>query len=78
MALSKTVVVDKIEVYELGQVGVRTATVVSEDDVELSRSYHRHVLVPGDDISSEDSRVAAVADATWTSDVVSAWDAIRA
>ena len=78
MALSKTVVVDKIEVYELGQVGVRTATVVSEDDVELSRSYHRHVLVPGDDISSEDSRVAAVADATWTSDVVSAWDAFTA
>jgi len=78
MALTKSVIVDKIEILELGQVGVRTATVVSEDDVELSRSYHRHVLAPGDDTSGEDTRVAAVAAATWTSEVVSAWDAFVA
>jgi len=78
MALTKFTVVDKIEILERGQVQVRTATVVDEDGVELSRSYHRHVLAPGDDISSEDSRVAAVADAAWTSDVVSAWDAFTA
>mgnify|MGYP003630895686 FL=1 len=78
MALSKAIVVDKIEVHEKGQVGVRTATVVSEDGVELSRSYHRHVLAPGADTSGEDTRVAAVAAATWTSEVVSAWDAFTA
>ena len=53
MALTKTTVVDKIEVLERGQVQVRTATVVAEDGVELARSYHRHGLAPGDDTTSE-------------------------
>jgi hypothetical protein len=78
MALSKTIVVDKIEVHERGQVGVRTATVVSEDGVELSRIYHRHVLAPGDDTSGEADRTAAVAAAAWTPEVVTAWDAFVA
>ena len=46
MALSKVTVVDKIEVLEKGQVQVRTATRVLEDGVELSSSYHRHVVDP--------------------------------
>ena len=74
MALTKTVLVDKIEVLEMGQVQVRTATVVAEDGVELSRAFHRHVLVPGDDTSGEADRVAAVAAAAWTPEVVTAWD----
>ncbi len=75
MALSKTIVVDKIEVLERGQVQVRTATVISEDGTELSRNFHRHVLEPGDDTTGQDDRVAAVAAATWTTEVVAAWDA---
>ena len=43
MALTKEIKVDKIEVLELGNVQVRTATVIKEDDVELSRSFNRHV-----------------------------------
>ena len=78
MALSKTVVVDKIEVLQMGQIQVRTATVISEDGTELSRNFHRHVLAPGDDTTGEDDRVAAVAAATWTTDVVDAWDAFIA
>ena len=78
MALSKTVLVDKIEVLERAQVQVRTATVIAEDGVELSRSFHRHVLEPGDDTTGQDDRVVAVAAATWTADVVSAWAAIVA
>ena len=82
MALTKETVVDKIEVLEMGQVQVRTATRVMEDGVQLSQSYHRHVLEPstgaGDtwadtDISGEDARVQAVATATWTSAVKTAW-----
>ena len=46
MALSKETVVDKIEVLEKGQVQVRTAIRVLEDSVELSSSFHRHVVVP--------------------------------
>jgi len=78
MALTKTIVVDKIEVLEMGQVQVRTATVVAEDGVELSRAFHRHVLEPGDDTSGQDDRVAAVAAAAWTPEVIAHWDAIRA
>jgi hypothetical protein len=74
MALSKTVVVDRMEVLEMGQIQVRTATVVDEDGVELSRAFHRHVLEPGDDTTEEADRVAAVAAAAWTPEVVTAWD----
>tara|TARA_R110001632_G_scaffold93606_1_gene199220 strand:- start:348 stop:623 length:276 start_codon:yes stop_codon:yes gene_type:complete len=82
MALSKVIVVDKIEVLELGQLQVRTATKVLEDGVELSSSFNRHVLDPsiktGDtwadtDISGEDARVQAIATATWTSAVKTAY-----
>ena len=82
MALSKVTVVDKIEVLELGQVQVRTATRVLEDGVELSSSFHRHVVEPSTkasgswadtDISGEDARVQAIATATWTSAVKTAY-----
>jgi hypothetical protein len=82
MALSKTTVVDKIEVLEKGQVQVRTATRVLEDGVELSSSFHRHVVEPSTkasgswadtDISGEDARVQAIATETWTSAVKTAY-----
>ena len=75
MALEKKVVVDKIEVLEQGQVQVRTSNIIMEDGVELSRGYHRHVLNPGDDVSGQDARVSAIANATWTPEVVSDWEA---
>ena len=82
MALSKVTVVDKIEVLEKGHVQVRTATRVLEDGVELSSSFHRHVVDPSTkasgswadtDISGEDARVQAIATATWTSSVKTAY-----
>ena len=82
MALTKETVVDKIEVLEMGEIQVRTATRVKEDGVQLSSSFHRHVLEPSTkdsgswadtDISGEDARVQAVATATWTSAVKTAW-----
>ena len=85
MALTKEIVVDKIEVMEMGEVRVRTATKVKEDGVELSSSFQRHYLEPsiktGDtwadtDISGEDARVQAVANATWTDSVKTAYQAM--
>jgi len=82
MALTKEIITDKIEVLEMGQVQVRTATRVMEDGAVLSSSFHRHVVEPsvktdgswGDtDISGEDARVQAVATATWTPEVVTAY-----
>ena len=85
MALTKETVVDKIEVMESGQVQVRTATRVKEDGAVLSSSFHRHVVEPSTkasgswadtDISGEDARVQAVATATWTSEVKTAYQAM--
>ena len=82
MALTKEIVVDKIEVLELGQLQVRTATRVKEDGAVLSSSFHRHVVEPSTkdsgswadtDISGEDARVQAVANATWTDSVKTAY-----
>ncbi len=75
MALEKKTVTGQLEVGENGSIGVRTDTVVTDDGVELSRSFHRKVLAPGDDVSGEDAKVQAVAGAVWTSEVVSAFAA---
>ena len=73
MALTKNTIVDKIEVLEMGQVQVRTATRVMEDGAVLSSSFHRHVLAPDDDLSEQDPKVVAIANATWTPEVVTAY-----
>ena len=78
MALTKEIVVDKIEVLEMGQVQVRTATRVLEDGVALSSSFHRHVPAPGDDLTEQDAKVSAIATATWTPEVVTAYEAMIA
>ena len=78
MALTKEIITDKIEVLEMGQVQVRTATRVLEDGVALSSSFHRHVLAPGDDLSEQDAKVSAIATATWTPEVVTAYEAMIA
>jgi|TARA_R110000823_G_scaffold24498_2_gene72809 hypothetical protein len=73
MSLTKTVTVDNITVQERGTIQVRTATAILEDGVELSRTFHRHVLHPGDDLSGQDPRTTAIAQATWTDTVLADW-----
>ena len=82
MAITKETVVDKIEVLEMGQVQVRTATKIVEDGNELNRNFHRHVVEPrtknGDiwentDISGEDAKVQAICNAVWTDEVKTAY-----
>ena len=77
MALTEETIVDKIEVVENGSVQVRIATVIKRDDVEINRSFHRHVLAPGDDLTDQDARVTAIANATWTDEVVAAYEAAQ-
>ena len=74
MALTKETVVDKIEVLENGTLQVRSATRVLEDGEVLSSSFHRHTLAPGSDTSNEDAKVVAIANATWTTDVITAYN----
>ena len=61
MAITKRTEQDKIEVVgEFKHIQVRTATVIEEDGVEISRSYHRHVVGPNDDSSNESADVKAM------------------
>lgn len=67
MPLEKQTVIDKIEVLENNSIQVRTATRILEDGSVLSESLHRHVVEQGGDLSGEDPRVVAIANAVWAS-----------
>ena len=77
MALEKVIVVDLIEVVENGTLQVRTKTAIKEDGVEISSSFHRHVVVPGADYSAEDARVKAICAAMHTPEVIAAYKAAQ-
>ena len=86
MAITKETVADKIEVLEMGQVQVRTATKIMEDGNELNRNFHRHVVQPSvknsdtwedTDISGEDAKVQAICNAVWTDEVKTAFQEMR-
>ena len=79
MAITKETTIAKIEVVgEYKAVQIATDTVIKEDGVELSRSRHRKVVHPDQDISSEDAEVQAVCNAVWTQAVRDAWTAFQA
>ena len=79
MAITKTLENDKIEVVNKWNIQVRTASIIKEDGVELTRSFHRKVLQPGTldesdnlvdtNISGEDADVQAICNAAWTTQV---------
>jgi len=71
--LQEVSVVDKIEVLLLGQIQVRRRDQVLKNGVEIAATYHRHVINPGDDLTNEDPRVAAIAAATWTPEIITAY-----
>ena len=70
MSLEKITKIDKIEIvgdYKILQ--VRTATIVSEDGNELSRSFHREALTPGTDVSGKDQQIIDLANLLWTDEL---------
>ena len=78
MALTKSTVNDMIQVINHGDwssVQVRTATIISEDGTELSKSYHRHVVMPDADLSAEDADVAAICTPVFSDAVKAAYAA---
>jgi archaellum component FlaF (FlaF/FlaG flagellin family) len=75
MSLSKSTVIDQITVTENGVVLFREATRVLEDGVELSKTYHRSSLIPGQDVSSVPANVQAICAVVWTPEVVAAYQA---
>ena len=81
MALTKTTINDKIEVLQLAAgypvIQIRTATIIAEDGVEISRTFHRHVLTPDADIVAEDLGVFAIAKEVFTDAAKAAYAAAQ-
>ena len=65
----------KEEILPNQVIQIRTTTVVEEDGVELARNHHRHVVVPGQDVTGEPQEVQDIAAALWTADVIAAYNA---
>jgi hypothetical protein len=73
MALTEKTIIDKIEILENNCVQVRTANIIEKDGLEISRTFYRHVLAPSNDISQEDAKVQAVANAIWTEKIIATY-----
>jgi len=77
MALTEDEIIDSIDVLVDGQIQVRKANRVFRDGVEISQSFHRHVVAPGDDLSKEDPRVAEIGAVVHTAEVIAAFQAAQ-
>jgi len=75
MALIEKQIVDKVELVQSNHIQVRTANIIEKDGTEIARTFHRHVLSPGVDVSGEDPKVQAIANAVWTEEVIAAYQA---
>ena len=78
MALTKETVVDQITVTENGIVLYREATRIMEDGVQLSQTYHRSSLTPGQDLTGQPEQVVAICNVAWTPEVIAAYEAQQA
>ena len=78
MSLTKQTIVDQITVTENGIILYREATKIIEDGVELTKTYHRSSLTPGQDLTGQPDKVIAIAQAAWTADVIAAYQASQA
>jgi hypothetical protein len=73
MALTEKTKVDQIEIIGDHTIQVRTATIIEKDGIEISRSFHRHVIEPGMDVSNEDIKVQTVVNSLFTQEVIAAY-----
>ena len=76
MSLSKEIVVDQITVTENGIVLYREATRIMEDGNQISQTYHRTSLTPGQDLTGQPEKVIAICNAAWTQEVIDTYQAI--
>jgi DNA-binding transcriptional LysR family regulator len=77
MSLTKSTIVDQITVTENGIVLYREATRIMEDGNQISQTYHRSSLTPGQDLTGIPANVAAICNVAWTADVVAAYQAAQ-
>ena len=78
MSLTKTTNIDQITVTENGTVLYREATRIMEDGNELSKTFHRSSLQPGQDLTGIPASVAAICNVAWTEAVIAAYQTAQA
>ena len=77
MSLTKQAVIDQITVTEDGTVFYREATKILENDVEISKQYHRSSLTPAQDLTGVPANVVAICNTVWTAEVIAAYQAAQ-
>jgi len=77
MSIEKVKVIDQITVTENGIILYREATKIIEDGVELTKTYHRSSLTPGQDLTGQPANVVAIAQTVWTPEVIAAYEAAQ-
>jgi archaellum component FlaF (FlaF/FlaG flagellin family) len=77
MSLTKTTTVDQITVTENGIILYRQATRILENGTQVSETYHRTSLTPGQDLSNQPANVVAICNTVWTPAVIAAYQAAQ-
>ena len=75
MAFTKQTKIDQIEVVENGTVQVRQATIITEDGNQISRTYHRWCIAPGEDYSAQEQQVQDICKVSHTPEVIATYKA---
>ncbi len=75
--ITKQTVIDQITITENGIILYREATKIVEDGVELTKTYHRSSLQPGQDLTGQPEKVVSIAQAAWTPEVIAAYEAAQ-
>lgn len=75
--LTEKTTIDLVQVNESGVVHVRLATVIEKNGTQITKTYARFLLEPGADLTGQDPKVVALAQAAWTPEVIAAWQASR-
>jgi hypothetical protein len=78
MALTENTSIDQIEIVGGWNIQVRQATVITKNGEQVARSFHRWVLTPDMDISSQEQKVKDICNAAWTDEVKAAYATFKA
>jgi hypothetical protein len=78
MALTEHTEIDQIEIVQQWNIQVRQATTIEKDGVQVARNFHRWVLNPESDISTQEQRVQDICNAAWTNEVKAAYETFKA
>jgi len=78
MALTENTSIDQIEIVGDWNIQVRQATTIEKDGVQIARTFHRWVLNPDSDISTQEQRVQDICNAAWTDEVKAAYETFKA